>query len=81
MKRVPLTKAKDDLSAVIRKAEKEEIVITRHGRPAAILIGFESDDDWLEYRLLHDENFLRTIDKARADIKNGKFRKLEELPD
>jgi prevent-host-death family protein len=81
MKTVPLTKAKDDLSAVIREAEKEGVVITRHGRPAAVLIGFESEHDWLEYRLLHDEEFLRTIDKARADIKKGKFRKLEDLSD
>jgi prevent-host-death family protein len=27
-------------------AEKEEIVITRHGKPAGVLIGFESEDEW-----------------------------------
>ncbi len=81
MKTIPLTEAKDDLCAIIRKAEKEKVVITRHGRPAAVLIGFESEDDWLEYRLLNDENFLKTIDKARADIRKNKFTKLEDLPD
>jgi len=34
---------KDDLSRYIREAEKQEILITRHGKPAGILIGFESD--------------------------------------
>jgi prevent-host-death family protein len=50
---------KDDLSKFLRWAEKEDIVITRHGRPAGILIGFESEDDWFDYRLEHDPRFLR----------------------
>jgi hypothetical protein len=27
------------------------VIITRHGKPAGILIGFESEDEWFEYRL------------------------------
>jgi prevent-host-death family protein len=62
-KTLPLTKAKVDLSSVIRDAEKEEVLITRHGRPAALVIGFADEDDWLEYRLLHDEKFLRSVER------------------
>ncbi len=80
MKTLPLTKAKDDLSSVIRDAEKEEVLITRHGRPAALVIGFADEDDWLEYRLLHDERFLKSVERAREDIKAGRFTKLEDLP-
>jgi prevent-host-death family protein len=47
MKHVPLSKIKDDLSRYLREAETQEIVITRHGRPAEFLIGFGSEDDWL----------------------------------
>jgi prevent-host-death family protein len=79
MKTLPLTKAKDDLSSVIRAAEDEAVLITRHGRPAAIVIGFANEEDWIEYRLLHDEKFLRSIDRARADIKEGRFTKLGDL--
>src|SRR3972149_8961070 len=46
---VPLAKVKDDLSHYLRLAEGEEIVITRHGRAAGALIGFESDEDWFDY--------------------------------
>ena len=45
MKEVPLSQVKDDLSRYLREAEDEEIVITRHGKAAGALIGFESDDD------------------------------------
>ena len=44
---VALATVKDDLSKYLRLATREEIVITRHGHPAGVLIGFESDDDWL----------------------------------
>jgi prevent-host-death family protein len=81
MTTIPLTEAKDDLSAVIRQAESEDVLITRHGRPAAILIGFHDEDDWLEYRLLNNEAFLESIESARANIRAGKFVRLEDLPD
>jgi hypothetical protein len=32
---VPLSEIKDDLLRFLRQAEKQEIVITRHGKPAA----------------------------------------------
>jgi prevent-host-death family protein len=45
MKTVPLSEVKDHLSRFLHLAEKEEIVITRHGKPAGVLIGFESEED------------------------------------
>jgi len=54
MKEVPLSEIKDDLSRFLREAETQEIVITRHGKPAGVLIGFESEEDWFEYRLEND---------------------------
>jgi prevent-host-death family protein len=79
MRRVPLHEAKDDLSRYLRDAEKEEIVITRHGKPAGVLIGFSSEDDWFEYRLEHDPRFLRRIAQARRSIAAGKGIKVEEV--
>ena len=79
MKEVPLSEVKDDLSHFLREAEKQEIVITRHGKPAGVLIGFESEDDWFEYRLENDPRFLRRIEKARANIRAGRGVRLEDV--
>jgi prevent-host-death family protein len=79
MKAVALAKVKDDLSRYVRQAGREEIVITRHGRPAAVLIGFESEEDWFEYRLEHHPEFVRRIAEARADIAAGLGVPLESL--
>ncbi len=80
MRRVPLHKVKDDLSRYLRASEKEEVIITRHGRPAGVLIGFGSEDDWFEYRLEHDPRFLRRVAQARRSIAAGKGTPLKEIP-
>ena len=79
MKQVPLSEIKDDLSRYLREAETEEIVITRHGKPAGVLIGFESEDDWFDYRLENDPRFLRRIEQARADLRAGLGVRLEDI--
>jgi prevent-host-death family protein len=78
MKKIALSEVKDDLSRYLHAAEKEEIVITRHGKPAGILIGFESEEDWFDYRLENDPRFLNRIQQARTSIKAGKGIKLED---
>jgi prevent-host-death family protein len=80
MKRVALSDVKDDLSRYLRLAEGEEVVITRHGRPAGILIGFKSEEEWFEYRLQSDPRFLRRVATARKALQAGKGIRLEDLP-
>jgi prevent-host-death family protein len=79
MREVPLSEVKDDLSRYLREAESQEIVITRHGKPAGILIGFESEEDWFEYRLERDPRFLRRIEQARNSLRAGSGVKLEDV--
>src|SRR3989338_617784 len=76
---VALAEMKDDLSKYLRLAADEEIVITRHGRPAGLLVGFASEDDWFEYRLEHHPEFLRRIAEARAAIRDGRGIRLEDV--
>ncbi len=79
MKKVPVNEVKDDLSRYLHEAEKEEIVITRHGKPAGVLIGFASEDEWFEYRLENDPRFLARIARARRSLASGKRTTLEDL--
>ena len=79
VKEVPLSEVKDDLSRYLREAETQEIVITRHGKPAGVLIGFESEEDWFEYRLENDPRFLRRIEQARASLQAGRGVRLEDV--
>jgi len=71
---------KDDFSRYLKLAADQEILITRHGRPAGVLIGFESEDDWFEYRLENHPEFLQRIQAARRAIRTGLGTRLEDVP-
>jgi prevent-host-death family protein len=79
VKKVSLSEVKDDLSRYLREAEDREVVITRHGKPAGVLIGFASEDDWFDYRLENDARFLERIEKARENLRAGRGVGLEDV--
>lgn len=81
MMKVPLKEVKDRLSYFVDEAVNQQIVITRHGKPAAVLIGFADEDEWFEYRLLHDPRFQQRIAESREQAKSGKLTRLEDLPE
>jgi prevent-host-death family protein len=80
VKQVALSEVKDDLSKYLRLAEGEDIVITRHGKPAGLLIGFASEEEWFEYRLERDPRFLARVSQARQAIQAGQGVRLKDLP-
>ena len=79
MKRVALSEVKDDLSRYLRLAEEEEIIITRHGQPAGVLIGFKTEEDWFDYRLENDPRFLKRIAETRDSYRAGRSTRLEDV--
>jgi prevent-host-death family protein len=79
MKKAALSEVKDDLSRFLRAAEKEEVIITRHGKPAGVLIGFKSEEDWFDYRMENDPRFLSRILAARESLWHGKGTPIEDI--
>ena len=65
VKEVPLSEVKDDL--------------TRHGKPAGVLIGFGSEEDWFDFRLENDPRFLARVEQARRSLRAGKGVPLEDV--
>jgi len=51
----------------------------RHGKPAGVLIGFDSEDDWFDYKLENDPRFAARIAKARQSLRAELGVRLEEL--
>ncbi|MBE2236272.1 MAG: type II toxin-antitoxin system Phd/YefM family antitoxin [Caldilineaceae bacterium] len=79
MIQVPLNQVKDELSRYLRMAETEDIIITRHGVPAGILIGFEDPEAWWEELLLRDPRFQERIAQARRALRDGQGIRIEDL--
>lgn len=79
VREVPLAEAMGDLPRVLREAEKNEIVITRDGKPAGVLIGFAAEDDWFDYQLENDPRFLARIEQVRASLRGGRGVRIEDI--
>lgn len=84
METLSLSEAKINLSRLIDKVNTtdEEIVITKNGRPAAILVSPDEFEGWTETQeILSDPKFLKEIKKGMATLKQEKARlyTLEEL--
>jgi antitoxin YefM len=84
MKTLSLSEAKAKLSELIEDVEgrDEEVVITRNGRPAAVLVSPEEYESWKETRAIRaDRDLMREIRAGLAALKARKARlySLEEL--
>jgi prevent-host-death family protein len=81
MKKVALSEVRDDLPKYLRIAEDEDVLITQDGKPAGVLIGLRSEDDWLDYQLENDPRFLQRIEEARQELREGRGVRLEDVED
>ncbi len=45
---IPISEAKGRLSELVRQSEDADVLLVRHGRPAAVLISAERYDELLE---------------------------------
>jgi prevent-host-death family protein len=83
MKTLPLAEVKANLSRLIDRvaATDEEILITRNGRPAAVLVSPDEYEGWKETQAIRsDPAFLAEIRRGlRALRRGGKIYTLDEL--
>ena len=84
MKILPLSEAKTKLSRLVDEVERrdEEIVITKNGRPAAVLVSPEEHDSWKETLAVRaDRDLMKEIKAGLAALKarKAKLYTLEEL--
>ena len=84
MKTLSLSEAKMKLSGLVNavSATDEEIVITKNGRPAAVLISPDEFESWKEtIKIRSDEALMKEIKKGLAALKKKKVAlyTLEEL--
>ena len=74
MTAIPLSEAKDKLSALVEQAERTHdiVTITRHGRPAAVLMAADDLESLHETLFwLSQPGISESIDAARRDVEAG----------
>jgi prevent-host-death family protein len=74
-----LSELEDNLSSYVKKAAKEEIIITNHGKPVAVIRGFANEDEYLEYRLRNDPGFQRIVKRSQGEARRGQVTRIEDI--
>ncbi len=78
MRMATIREVKTKLSEFVDLARADIVVITRHGRPAAVLQAIDPDD--LEEILYEtSERFRRLIESRRASVKRGRVVALSSM--
>jgi prevent-host-death family protein len=76
---VPLADAKNRLSEVVERLEREHgrVVITKHGRPAAVMLSLEDLESLEEtLEILGHPRLMAEIRRSQKDVRAGRARRL-----
>jgi antitoxin YefM len=81
-KTVPFTEARARLSELLDELETrhEHVVITRNGRPAAVLVSADEQEVLEEtLEILQDEDLLQALRESEEDVRAGRLTTLREV--
>ncbi len=67
-----LAEVKARLSAYVKSSKKGPIVVTKNGRPAAVLISVDNDDELESILLACSRRFQRLLERSNREIDQGK---------
>jgi antitoxin YefM len=79
---VPFTDARATLSELLDLLEREQehVVITRNGKPVAILMSAEEWESWEEtIEVLSDPELMAALAESEEDVKAGRLYTLDEV--
>ena len=71
-----ITEARNNLLDLIRKTKDlmERVIITKNGKPEAVLISYDEYESWLEtLEITQDTKLMKEIAEAKEDIKAGRL--------
>jgi prevent-host-death family protein len=71
MKVATVAEMKAHLSAYLRASEENPVVVTRNGKPVAVLLGVEDEDELERLVLSHSKRFRTILELADKQIRDG----------
>ena len=81
-KTLPVSEARDCFPDLVEKAGRlqNRFIITRHGRPDAVLMGHDEFESWIEtLEIMNDDEELNAIREGLADLAAGRSKTFEAV--
>jgi prevent-host-death family protein len=71
MKIAPVADVKSRFSAYLKASEEGPVIVTRNGKPVAVLISMEDEDELERVVLAYSPRFQNILQKAKKEIQEG----------
>lgn len=79
---IPVSEARQNLPELVARMRRfmERVIITRNGKPAAVMLGIEEYESWVEtLELMASPEAIRGVREGLADLKAGRSRSFEDV--
>jgi len=71
MKIAPVADVKSRFSAYLKASEEGPVIVTRNGKPVAVLISMEDEDELERVILAYSPRFQNILQKAKKEIQES----------
>ncbi len=71
MKIAPVADVKSRFSAYLKASEEGPVIVTRNGKPVAVLISMEDEDELERVILAYSPKFQSILQKAKKEIRES----------
>lgn len=72
MKIAPLAEVKAQFSAYLKASEEGPVVVTRNGKPVAVLLGIRDEEEIERLILAHSPRVRAILERSREQIRAGR---------
>jgi len=79
MKRASVAEIKSHFSSFLKASEASPVVVTRNGRPVAVIVGVHDEDDIERLLMAYSPRLQAILEKSRKQIREGNFLSHEEF--
>jgi prevent-host-death family protein len=71
MKIASVAEVKSQLSALLKASEEGPVVVTRNGRPVAVILGFQDEEEMERLLMAHSPHLRAILERSRQQFRNG----------
>ena len=79
MKIASVAEVKSQFSAYLKASEGGPIVVTRNGRPVAVIVGVQDEDEIERLLMAYSPHLRAILDRSRQQFREGKWLSEEEF--
>jgi prevent-host-death family protein len=79
MKIASIAEVKSQFTALLKASEASPVVVTRNGRPVAVLVGVHDEDEVERLLMAHSPHLRAILDRSRQQFRDGKWLSEEEF--